>query len=132
MDELIATYHPAANEPAVVLALSLAALWLTLGGVFILRTMARHTFTLRLFSIHVLCLVVLVAGVRPLEALAVRAYYRLTSSPWAGVVSARLVQESRLPYVAASLVLLGIAIASMARAFLFPRATSPRVPKAPT
>jgi cytochrome c oxidase assembly factor CtaG len=118
MDELIDRYHPGATEPAVVIALALATLWLTVGGFLILRTMARRTpFTLRLFSIHVLCLVLLVGCVRPLESVVVRSYYRLTHNPWASIVSAQRVQESRLPYVIASLVLLLLFIVTFLRTF---------------
>jgi hypothetical protein len=128
MDDLIESYHPGAAEPAVVIALALATLWLTVGGFLILRPIARRTpFTWRLFSIHVFCLVVLVAGVRPLEALVVRAYYRLTGSPWASVVSPRLVQQSWLPFVVASLILVVLCIVTIARASLAPRAAGPRI-----
>ena len=125
MDELIASYHPGATEPAVVIALVSATLWLIVGGFFILRAIARRTpFTLRMFSIQALGLVLLVAAVRPLEAVVVRAYYRLTHSPWAGIVSAQLVQQSRIPYVIASLVLLLLFIVTFIRTFLGPRSAS--------
>ncbi len=131
MDELIAEYHPGATEPAVVIALSLAALWLTVGGYLILRTIARLTpFTLRRFLIHVFCLVVLVAGVRPLESLVVRGYYRLTRNPWASIVSAQLVQQSWLPYVIASSILLALFIVIFVRALLASRPANPRASKA--
>jgi hypothetical protein len=116
--DLLASYHPGATEPVVVIALALAALWLTVGGFFIVRTIARRPpFTWRLFALHVTCLAGLVLGVRPLEALAVRAYYQATHSPWATVVSAELVQQSWLPYVIALLVLTVVFVATSLRAF---------------